>query len=618
MRIKDLLDEFPSYDIASITEYRIGEKIVDVNELNADSDTVIASELPPINELEDPKPQPSDAQCQVPDSKRIRISPRIKPKPKEVRKSAKAKTNTKTSKVSPAVSPTASIKPDQTVDKDQPPEANKKTSRQKTEVPLKCSKCSFGTRYELSFIKHQAKHDDKPKSTTTKQSRLYYCRGAGCAETFTCRQLRYRHFHKNHALFVCEICGKRSASATELKYHMERHKNQLSFLCPYCKKACNTKTDLNLHIQCIHSAEKRFQCKTCGLSFRRKDILQLHETHHKDIYEHPCTVCNKRFKTGSDLRKHRLSVHDGLRVECEYCTSSFDNRGKMLDHVEHIHGIQVRFVCDICVLPFEGEDNLKQHKLRHTSPQKLECGTCLDVFASDELMAGHVCITYRDDYFCCNRDHRNHQFFNKHMFVKHGTTINARVKPIPGQLLGTLRATRKRIEMCRKCDTVFPNRSQKMKHKCTGSTESTPPVNMPSFDTDLNSIVNPQNPPQEKPEVLVQPPVAPAIGSQLTNTTDFSMVSSYAVETAAPVPDKEPTNICNTGYAECSQLTNTVCFNTGFQYAAGVQMPVVQQMDQMQIYIGLPGNIQLTDMGGFNTTFDYGPRDPVLCFSQNC
>ncbi|XP_055535057.1 myoneurin-like [Wyeomyia smithii] len=579
IKLKDLLAEFSLYDIASLTENGNDEKLTDFNKFKACTELVTADDLPQINELvcdEDHDTNEGAAkEAQIEVKRKNRKSTNKQAANKRTCKIAKRKstdldsTSSMDSIATGAVNPPAKCADKNgTIEADPPAKRVKKPYSPKTDPPLKCSECSFATRYDTVFIKHQATHDN-PKDTTDAQ--IYFCRSAGCAKSFSCRQIRFRHFHQAHCPFVCEICGKRCATQTELKYHVERHKKQHSYNCRYCKKTYNTKIDLNLHIRFSHNAQRNYPCEICGLSFRRKDILRSHLRHHKDVYEYPCKMCDKRYKTDSDLRKHRMTIHDGLRVPCEYCTAAFENRGKMFDHVEHIHGIQVRFVCDICVLPLEGQDKLDQHKLRHTNPQECECGTCLEVFSTAELMASHVCITYIDDYVCCNRDHRNHQFYNKHMFIKHGKKSNARVKPIPGQLLGTIRATRKRIQMCRKCETVFPNRAQRMKHveNCIGPTESTTPAEAASFDSSLESDA--QNLTPTPVEHTVNSQITSTISSNTTEATGFDMRSAQN-PTTAPVSQLVDFQI----ESICSDLTNATSFHT-----RSTQNPTSGPMEQL-------------------------------------
>lgn len=185
---------------------------------------------------------------------------------------------------------------------------------------------------------------------------------------------------------------------------------------------------------------------------------------HSNTYAYPCTLCDKKFNVKKYLKSHISTVHERNRLPCRYCSITYDRNYKLNNHIESAHGIQVRFVCDVCVTTYNSQDKLDVHMARHNQPHEMECGRCLTAFTSKNLLDSHPCITYRDDYICCDRDLRYHYIYNKHMLMKHGIKTNVRVKPTPGLLMGQMRAQRKRIETCPKCDQIFATRTLKKQH----------------------------------------------------------------------------------------------------------------------------------------------------------
>ena len=105
------------------------------------------------------------------------------------------------------------------------------------------------------------------------------------------------------------------------------------------------------------------------------------------------------------------------------------------------------------------------------------------IYLTQEELDAHLCISSRDDYLCCGRDHKFHTFYNKHMFLAHGQKTNARVKPAGDKLIANMRAERvsfvrsmlvrnflyglfqKYIERCAECGKVFPTRKLKLAHR---------------------------------------------------------------------------------------------------------------------------------------------------------
>lgn len=263
---------------------------------------------------------------------------------------------------------------------------------------------------------------------------------------------------------------------------MARHLNKLEYACSYCQQRYNTNTDLRLHVRVVHLAVKKYACETCGMTFRKKATRDEHAAMHSDVYAFECSQCDKKFKRKLLLSNHVNYVHERIRSACPHCDKDFRTSYILNNHIETVHGIKTRFVCDICVVTYSTQEQLDSHRARHDNPKELECPTCLILFPSNDQLGDHLCITYRDDYVCCGRDLHYHTFYNRHMLLTHGVTTNARVKPIPGQLMARMRAQRKRIETCPKCKKTFATRTLKRQHMeiCKGAEE--PPHEEPTDD----------------------------------------------------------------------------------------------------------------------------------------
>ncbi|XP_053687087.1 zinc finger protein 43-like [Sabethes cyaneus] len=339
----------------------------------------------------------------------------------------------------------------------------RKYAGQRLAEPLQCSQCDYQSNYPARFEKHELSH-----------SLRYECRHPGCSKVFLSCRSRSSHYSSCHKAVVCETCGKQFMSNASLTTHRERHQNLLQYGCSFCGKKHNTKQDLRLHINNRHNAAHFYSCETCGLQFKRKSVLNDHVLIHSNRRDYKCDKCDKAFVRPATLKLHRQTVHDKVRFTCELCDESYVRKLKLQDHMEYVHRIQCKFPCDVCLQIFRDQSSLDAHRARHDNPTDQECGVCLAGFPNDDEVKTHLCITYRDDYICCEKDFRYHYAYNKHMLLKHGIRTNVRVKPIPNVLLGEIRAKRKRIESCPKCETVFATRNQKKLHmeECTGPVET--------------------------------------------------------------------------------------------------------------------------------------------------
>lgn len=88
-------------------------------------------------------------------------------------------------------------------------------------------------------------------------------------------------------------------------------------------------------------------------TYFRKRIRDDHEKSHEDVYDFPCTMCDKKFKNSTNLRRHCLEVHERKRLICEYCNKSYPKSVKLKDHIESVHGVWMtyrRTVVPACII----------------------------------------------------------------------------------------------------------------------------------------------------------------------------------------------------------------------------------------------------------------------------
>ncbi|XP_055606811.1 putative zinc finger protein 286B [Uranotaenia lowii] len=326
--------------------------------------------------------------------------------------------------------------------------------------------CKFSTDRPSRFEKHLRKRHPK-------KLELLSCFREGCkGELFPSRELLIQHKNDFHNTHICVICDKVMRHLVAYENHVRSHerKRESTIKCGICKELFCTEPELQRHAVKQHAVRFLFECQECGLGFKQKMLLNQHMLTHSVERNFNCEQCGMGFKTANHMRRHARTVHSEIRFACEHCPMSYGRRDKLRMHMEKVHDIQTYFVCDICCVTFETNDKLEEHKQRHESPQEMECGICLAACTTPKEFNEHMCITYQDNYVCCGRDFRYHSFFNRHMFLTHGVSINARVKPKAGVLMGKQRAMRKPVERCTKCEYVFATRKLKKQHmeSCEG------------------------------------------------------------------------------------------------------------------------------------------------------
>ncbi|XP_058458699.1 PR domain zinc finger protein 5-like isoform X2 [Malaya genurostris] len=320
--------------------------------------------------------------------------------------------------------------------------------------------CKFCTTFPSQFEKHLAK-------LHTEAVEILSCHRKSCnSELFDTVELLRQHKNDAHSTHICMLCGKVVKHLIALENHMKGHEKdrEPTINCTLCDEKFRTQVELEKHAVKVHAARISFDCHECGLGFKHKLLLSQHLLTHSVERNYNCEQCERSFKTANHLRRHIRTVHTEVRYVCEHCQMSYGRRDKLRMHMERAHDIQTYFVCEICCTSFETNDKLQEHMDRHENPMELDCGVCLLSCSNAEEFNDHLCITYQDDYVCCNRDFRYHSYYNRHMFLTHGVNINARVKPKAGVLMGKQRALRKPVERCTKCEQVFATRKLKKQH----------------------------------------------------------------------------------------------------------------------------------------------------------
>ncbi|XP_065082090.1 GDNF-inducible zinc finger protein 1-like [Ochlerotatus camptorhynchus] len=326
-----------------------------------------------------------------------------------------------------------------------------------------CDKCKFKTYYPRTFEVHMEKHLKREQYPS-----LQRCKR--CDMEFETKKELDKHKRLEHRDYMCDTCGLSFEQKFALETHRKRHESVRQFKCDYCPMEYYTRPEMLLHIKQVHLNAFEVKCPECGLSFKTKSTLNQHIKTHTNQRTHTCSVCGYGFKSYTHLNRHIKSVHQDVRYKCDHCEISYGRKDKLRMHMEKVHNIQTYFVCDICLQSYNSKDKLDEHKVHHENPKPLQCGICLAAHMMQEEFDLHLCITYKDNYVCCNRDFKFHFYYNKHMFLAHGLKTNVRVKPAEGLLLGQLRAMRKQAERCPRCEQEFQTRNQKKQHmlSCRG------------------------------------------------------------------------------------------------------------------------------------------------------
>ena len=76
----------------------------------------------------------------------------------------------------------------------------------------------------------------------------------------------------------------------------------------------------------------KFECKVCQHTFTRIESVHQHMAIHDETLAMKCDLCDEKFAWKSTLRKHRMTVHDGITTELTCTESNCDRVFKSFGH----------------------------------------------------------------------------------------------------------------------------------------------------------------------------------------------------------------------------------------------------------------------------------------------
>lgn len=126
--------------------------------------------------------------------------------------------------------------------------------------------------------------------------------------------------------YNCETCNRSIKGRVMLQAHQyqEHFDNpeynagsipEEKFACRVCLKVFTRNSDVKAHILRVHCGDRRYPCTMCGKRFKESTHLRKHLYTHTGERPHYCHLCTKGFQTSSDLKRHKRTRVHQERVE---------------------------------------------------------------------------------------------------------------------------------------------------------------------------------------------------------------------------------------------------------------------------------------------------------------
>ena len=156
--------------------------------------------------------------------------------------------------------------------------------------------------------------------------------------------------------------------------------------CKYCGKLYHTGKKLTEHINQEHQCEQTiYACLYCTQQFNQYSEYLQHLGEHKDKVIR-CRICNKEFKTITQLR-----VHTKTHVnQCPLCPENFFTPQALQDHMKESHGSDPAAVerqCSLCEFTCNSMSELAEHNQSVHHPYS--CNICFSHFSAEDKLVDH-------------------------------------------------------------------------------------------------------------------------------------------------------------------------------------------------------------------------------------
>lgn len=229
-----------------------------------------------------------------------------------------------------------------------------------------------------------------------------------CLKIFQSQKQLTLHFYTHREkFFCCDKCGSKFNNREQVKNHVLRHvglfQKKVShqrIICDQCSMMVYSHK-IKRHKLIHHSDEKQFKCDDpeCTAAFSDSRTLNDHKNIHLKLKPYKCEYCSEAFRSGANLRLHRVRHLDPDRWETEPFSQQTLN--------ENFYSI-FRHRCNECQTSFVTKQALQKHNRRHTEdpeirPYACDYPGCNSTFKQKDHVRNHIRRTHEktDEVFSC-------------------------------------------------------------------------------------------------------------------------------------------------------------------------------------------------------------------------
>lgn len=158
---------------------------------------------------------------------------------------------------------------------------------------------------------------------------------------------------------LCNICGARYKSLSQLRIHIKRTHllppgtPPPTFPCVTCYREFATAQSLRKHQEQSHTKARTWACTACDYRTTRKDSMDGHVRGHTGEKPFKCAVCDYKAADKGTLRRHQMR-HQGVgSYSCPHCPYTAIQSGAYKKHLTQNHpGAGELYTCAICTAQY--------------------------------------------------------------------------------------------------------------------------------------------------------------------------------------------------------------------------------------------------------------------------
>ncbi|XP_062705375.1 zinc finger protein 91-like [Aedes albopictus] len=197
------------------------------------------------------------------------------------------------------------------------------------------------------------------------------------------------HVKDSHKPTKCDKCDRVFEGRSRMSYHKAKIHREPKFFCPHCPKTFHLLSTYQPHLDAHFRAES-YPCDICEKQCKDLRYLGQHYRRHHYPNEHFQKIyaalkardqgdrkAMDVFKEASVRVKEEVESESGTEMDhqsekwtgdcCPICEERFDERERILEHVEAVHKV---VICILCGMTLDNADQLNDHKISCASNQQ--------------------------------------------------------------------------------------------------------------------------------------------------------------------------------------------------------------------------------------------------------